>query len=693
MDAENPQPMRKVNAMTEAPRRSVEAAPATGDGESIHGERIRLRAVLLGSLLALLICLLTPFNNAYLKGTPLGGGQFPLAPFYLLVWMMILTAGLRWVFKGRRFLTGRELLVMWSLMVLLSGISWTGLARTFFINLTAPYHFATVENRWGDLLQPLLPKGWYPASREAVDGFYNGISGARQMDWFEVGRRIPWGAWAGPLLEWTGFILLCYFLMICIVSLLSRQGLYNERMNFPLLRVPIMMQEALDEDRLGAFLTHRYLLAGLIVPVCLHLINGLSFYNPSIPSIPTLILAGKFFPKAGLFSGFYKLKIYIYPAFIGFAFLTAKQVSFSLWFFFLAGALLIGLLNVLGINIPAAALGVTFGATLSRPEETQAIGAYMVFFLFLAWLARFHFLDIFLKAFGRRKDQDPKAEWITSPPAFWGVVAGSIGLVAWCHHYGLPIGAAVLVLIAFFMFTLVAVRVICQGGITYFTLTAAPLDTVTALFGSRLLTPVGLVVAAVTQKVLFLDLREALMPALLHARKVTDGGRNNHTVAIAIAIALVAGVAVSFVAMLSVAYKFGVRELEMDWATRTTVAVYENIFSLLESPAEPNRWVLIFIACGAAVMLALVVCYHRFYWWPIHPIGYLTAYSSAMWTLWFSFFLGWACNALCMRYGGTALFKNLRFFFIGMIIGDFLMAGSWAIYGLFSYASYAVLPD
>jgi hypothetical protein len=193
--------------------------------------------------------------------------------------------------------------------------------------------------------------------------------------------------------------------------------------------------------------------------------------------------------------------------------------------------------------------------------------------------------------------------------------------------------------------------------------------------------------------VLFLDLRESLMPALLHARKVTDGVRNNRRVAIAILVSVAAGVAVSFAAMLAVAYKFGVRELEMDWATRTTVAVYENIFSLLEAPSEPRNWVLIFIACGAAVMLALVVCYHHFYWWPIHPIGYLTAYSSAMWTLWFSFFVGWACNALCMRYGGTALFKNLRFFFIGLIIGDFFMAGNWAIYGLFSYASYMVLPE
>ncbi|MGE5256159.1 MAG: DUF6785 family protein, partial [Hyphomicrobiales bacterium] len=619
--------------------------------------------------------------------------QFPLAPFYILVWMMILTAVLRSLFKGRRLLTGRELLVMWALMVLLSGIAWTGLARTFFINLTVPYHFATMENRWEEVLQPLLPKGWYPTNRDAIEDFYNGISGGRQMGWLEVVRQIPWGAWAGPLWVWTGFILLCYFLMVCITSLLSRQPLYNERMNFPLLRVPILMQEALDEDQFATVLTHRYLLVGLMVPVCLHLINGLSFYNPSVPSIPTLILAGKFFPRAGLFSGFYKLKIYIYPAFIGFAFLTAKPVSFSFWFFFLAGTLLVGLLNVLGLNIPAAALGESFGPTLSRPEETQAIGAYLVFFVFLAWLARFHFLDIFLKAFTRRKDIDPQTEWITSQPAFWGFAAGSIGLIAWCHHYGLPVGAAILVVVAFFLFTLVAVRVICQGGITYFTLTAAPLDAVFAFFGSRFLTQAGLVVAAVTQKVLFLDLRESLMPALLHTRKVTDGVRNNRMVMIAIALTLVAGVAVSFVAMLSVAYKFGLRDLQMDWAIRTTVSVYEGIFSLVESPAEPSRWVLIFIIAGAATMLILVVCYHRFYWWPIHPIGYLTAYSSAMWTLWFSFFVGWACNVLCMHYGGTALFKNVRMFFIGMIIGDFFMAGSWAIYGLFSYASYMVLPD
>jgi hypothetical protein len=183
------------------------------------------------------------------------------------------------------------------------------------------------------------------------------------------------------------------------------------------------------------------------------------------------------------------------------------------------------------------------------------------------------------------------------------------------------------------------------------------------------------------------------MPSLLHARKVTDKTSNNQRIFFFIMLALIAGVVVSFLAMIALCYKFGVRELDFDWATRTTVAVYDDIYSLIESPMETSKWVTIFTMAGAVVMLILVVCYHRFYWWPIHPIGYLTAYSSAMRILWFSFFIGWLCNALCMRYGGVELFKKLRNFFIGLIIGDFLMAGTWAIYGLFSYSSYLVLPD
>jgi hypothetical protein len=123
---------------------------------------IRFRSIGLGLSLAFLIGALTPYNNIYKQATPLGGGHFPLAPFFILIWLMVLVALGRHLFKGRTILTGSELLVAWIIMVLVSGMAYTGLARTFFINLTAPFHLATVENRWATVLQPMLPSSPLP---------------------------------------------------------------------------------------------------------------------------------------------------------------------------------------------------------------------------------------------------------------------------------------------------------------------------------------------------------------------------------------------------------------------------------------------------------------------------------------------------------------------------------------------------
>lgn len=652
---------------------------------------IRLRAVLLGTMLAAVICALTPVNNIYNQATPLGGGHFPLAPFYILLTTSLLAGIIARVLPTARLITGQELLVVWIQMVIASGIAYTGLTRTFFINLTVPFQFATAENNWQETLQPLLPDLLYPGEG-AITGLYNGLTNGRRMGWLEVISNIPWQHWIKPLLAWGVFILLCYTVMIALINLLSRQWIHNERMNFPLLRVPLLMAESFDNNSLRSFLLNPYLLWGLSIPVTLHLLNGLNYYFPSVPSVPTLILAGPYFPKVGILSGFIKLKIYIYPVFIGFAFLAARQVSLSCWLFFLVGSLLIGLLGVLGYNIPASSLGVTFGPTLARPEETQMIGAYGVFFVFLVWLSRHHLQHIVKQAFST----GPVAvntEWFSIRLSFWIAVAGMAAIVGWAIFFGMQPTTALLTVFAFFMITLVASRIICQGGLGYFTLTAAPLDGLLVIFGPALFSKVGLLIAAVAQKVLFVDLRESLTASLLHAREVHHNMHNRRLLLFGIGLTLTTAVMVSFMAMLALCYKYGIRELQLEWATRTSLGVYENIVRLNDTGIEAGHWVKIFSIVGAVVMGILVTCYHRFYWWPIHPIGYLTAYSSAMRILWFSFFIGWMCNALCMRYGGVVLFKKLRFFFIGLIIGDLFMGGTWAIVGLFADGSYQVLPD
>jgi len=652
---------------------------------------IRPRAYIIAVVLAVLICALTPFNNVYRNATPLGGGYFPLAPFYLLFWLTVITALSRKLFKIRTLLSGTELIFTWGLMILVSGIAYTGFARTFFINLTAPYYFASVENRWQEILHPLLPQNLFPRDGKAIEMLYNGIDGGQDMGWLELISKIPWQTWALPFLSWGIFIFICYFLILCLIHMITRQAMENERMNFPLLIVPKMMQSALDRDKLSSFFGNKFLLIGLGIPICLHLLNGLNFYFPSFPHINTLILAGPYFPKQGILTGFIKLKLYLYPAFIGFAFLASKQVSFSFWFFFILGAFFTGVLSVTGYSFPASELGTTFGPTLASPEETQMIGAFIVFAIFLVWLARFHFISMTKNALGFGRGRDNSSH-IDDNLAFWGTVFGFIILVIWFSFHGVSIFQSIILITFFILFTMVATRVICQGGVTYFTLTVAPLDAVNTIFGLKIFSSVALILAGISQKMLFVDLRESVAPSILHARRVTRHARGQGKIAFTILLAMFLCLLVSAIAMILLCYRYGIRELQLDWATRTTVSMYNNLFPLLQNSVEQGDSIKLFAAAGAVVMGILVICFHRFYWWPLHPIGYLMVYSSAMKILWLSFFIGWIFNTLCMRYGGVILFKKMRYFFVGLIMGDFLMGGTWAIIGFFTEYGYQVLP-
>jgi hypothetical protein len=223
-------------------------------------------------------------------------------------------------------------------------------------------------------------------------------------------------------------------------------------------------------------------------------------------------------------------------------------------------------------------------------------------------------------------------------------------------------------------------------------LTAAPVDGFLAFFNTRLIAPVTIYLAMAVQKVAFLDIRESLAPSLFHASKLSDGSRPRNRFLWGLVWAILLGLVVSFVAMLALYYKFGISTLPDDWAVETSRRVHENVAQLLEHPEQAKHWSIIFTATGAAVMTILVLGYHHFLWWPLHPIGYLTTYSSAMDILWFSFFIGWVNNALTLRYGGVNLYKEVRRLFIGLVVGDMVMAVVWLIVGLFTPFSYHVLP-
>ncbi|MFV0422418.1 DUF6785 family protein [Oleidesulfovibrio sp.] len=695
---------------------------------------IRPRAIFTGLAFSLALCIAIPMQSAFIGGAPLGGGPMPVAPFVLAIILYGASAFASRYTGGRPPLSGGEILVVWLLTTIASGVAWSGLTEHFLLLITAPVRFVQEGFLWPDAMRTLLPDSWLQRDAGAVRLLYDGIQSGRAMSWSEVASQIPWHLWLPVLGTWILFLLVCYATMICIVSLFGRQWVENERMNYPLLRVPQLMGEALDAGKMGQFVTDRYLWWGLSIPVFLHLLNGLHFVTPGVPQIDTLVLAGKYFPKYGLLSGFHKLKIYIVPAFIGFAFLASRQVSFSLWFFHLAGLLLLGLLYVSGLQAPEAALGVTLGPDFSRPEEAQSMGAAVIFFCFLLWLARGHLLSTLRLAAGIKSPApesgtSPAAkntqeascpagsgEWMSAVTALRGAVAGLLLMGIWCHWAGVSIIGCVALPLVFFLMLLVVSRLIAQGGLPGFSLSAAPTDGLTSMFGSGILGGADIAVGAVMQKLLFADMRESVMPALVHGSKVTDiaTGKPNPAVtydtaesaqsaesAVAtgrcrllwsIALALVIAVGVSFFTMLMMAHRYGLRDLRLDFASRSVMATYENAWKLLELPTAVNEWAAGFIILGMVIMLVLVVCFTRFYWWPLHPLGYLAAYSPAMRVLWFSLLIGWLGNQIVLRYGGTRLYRRIQLFFVGLVAGDFLMAGGWAVVSAFTNNPYRVFP-
>ena len=100
----------------------------------------------------------------------------------------------------------------------------------------------------------------------------------------------------------------------------------------------------------------------------------------------------------------------------------------------------------------------------------QMIGAYGIFFLFLVWLARQHLLAVVRQSLFLCPAAGSRSEWFDVRISFWGAVCGFAGIICWVPVYGhdaydrLP-GHRCL----FIMIMLVATRIICQGGLAYFT--------------------------------------------------------------------------------------------------------------------------------------------------------------------------------------------------------------------------------
>ncbi len=87
-------------------------------------------------------------------------------------------------------------------------------------------------------------------------------------------------------------------------------------------------------------------------------------------------------------------------------------------------------------------------------------------------------------------------------------------------------------------------------------------------------------------------------------------------------------------------------------------------------------------AFGVLVTAFLMTMRTRFLWWPFHPAGHAVSSSYAMRGWWAMFFLGWALKSVILKHGGVRALRQATPFFMGMILGEFVVGGFWAMFGI-----------
>ena len=89
------------------------------------------------------------------------------------------------------------------------------------------------------------------------------------------------------------------------------------------------------------------------------------------------------------------------------------------------------------------------------------------------------------------------------------------------------------------------------------------------------------------------------------------------------------------------------------------------------------------IATGVGLVFTLFLgaMRTRFTWWLWHPVGFATCSSWSMSKLWACIFVAWLAKSLITRYGGAKAYQAAIPFFVGLVIGEFLVGSIWGILG------------
>jgi hypothetical protein len=604
------------------------------------------RGLIIGATISALLGALIPYSDLVMRGTWIGLTSFPIASFFPLLVISLLNPLLP------NPLSKGEILTIYSMALVSAGIPSFGLTGLLIPYIAGPFYFASPENRFSELLHPYLPSWLFPRLKESVIWLYEGLP---------HGIPIPWSTWILPLLSWTALAICVYLVFFCICYIFRRQWIENEKLAFPIVQLPIKLADAMEKAKI---LKDRKLWLFALLPITIHTLNGLHFHWPFMPYINVhLIPLDRYFTERP-WDAVTPFWIRILFSIIGLTFLIPLDVSFSLWFFYFF---------FLAQQVLASAIGYPMKFVQAYPVREfvahQMIGGITVFGLYMAWNAR--------NEIRRRWGSEYR-----KPVMIMGIGILSISLWGWISGAGFL--HSLLLFLLYFLFQLVGTRLVCEGGMLYVQHPYRPFNIFLSALGTRPLGPRKIAMLSLFDHLFMLDNRSPLMPEVMQGLKMgNEAGIKASSILFAMAISVLVVIPISYWSYIRLMYSHGGLTLHPWFTTYYTQNLYCTWTSHLIRDGEPaTPGAFLWIAIGGATMWLLMFAYRNFLWWPLNPIGYMMGASWPMINFWFSLFCGWAIKLLVLRYGGAKLYRSLIPPFLGLILGEFGMAGIWLIVDL-----------
>lgn len=569
-------------------------------------------------------------------------------------------------FFPRHALERGELLLVYTIMAIGSCVCGHDALQVFVPMLTWSFRHADSSNNWGSLINVHLPKWLFVSDEKTYLSYYIGNDSIWHWKYIKV--------WLPVVTAWTLFISTLLFVMLCVNSILRKQWTDNERLTYPIVQLPLQITSEQAFQPAGLF-RNRIFWFGFLIAGAIDTINSLNYYYPSIPTILTPGFGNSFLDIGPFFTtkpwnAIGWTPVSFYPFMIGLGMFMPLDFLFSCFFFYWVWKL-----------EKVFAVAMAYDQDPRFPyTENQAFGAYIAFCLFSVWISRHYIGQVFRRALGKPSELDDSTEPISYRSALIGVGVGVSALIAFANMMGMTWWVGVIFFLIYFALALAITRMRAELGTPVHDLHfTGPEMIMTRVAGSRAFNADNLTVFGI-----FYWFNRAYrghpMPHQLEGFKLAEQTRTSYRQWwFAMLILGSVAVFVAFWTILHLMYDYGA---EGKSHGSFGAESFTTLANWLNSPERGKFGEFMAIWIGAGIALLLQWLRVRLPWWPLHPLAFAVTSSWEINLVWGPLFLAWVCKSLILRYGGRGGFHRSLPFFVGLMLGQFVVGSLWNIYGI-----------